>query len=610
MRRLLLLASLFLPPLLTFAQNWDSVTSGKEYIWGEGYGNTVAEADQAALADLISKISLNVSFATTQEEEEAIQAGRLDATSYFKSKTQTYSHASLNNTEKVIIQNEPDAHVGRWIKRSEVEKLFASRKAKIVDLIESAQRGEESGKVDDALRYYYWALILTKSLQNPNEMTYNNHVVMSWIQEQMNNIFSGIQASVVKREKDDVELYITYKDKPISSVDYTYFDGKDWSNIYSAKDGRGVLELAAGNASGMYQLKYEYEYRGEARIDGEIESVLRVVQSTPMRKAYMNVESNVNKENLQVSTQVAQNRQADQTFSNNTNVKDVSRTVNPEVYQKALEKVVKAIRTRNYSSADDVFTTNGLDVYEKLIKYGSAKIVGSPNFNIYDYEDGAIARGLQMAFSFKSGVRKSFVEDVVFTFDAETRIDNISFGLGATAENDILYKGAWDENTRKSIMNFLENYKTAYALKRIDYIRNVFDDDAVIIVGSVVKKHSKNFADNSMEGRTTTFGTKGNEIIRYNRYTKDAYLKNLERSFRGNEYINLRFSNNDVRKMSKGGELYAIQIQQDYYSSSYNDKGYLFLEVDLNNPVQPSIILRTWQPDKDPDFGLYGPGDF
>ena len=172
MRRLLLLTSLLILPLLTFAQNWNSVKLGKEYIWGEGYGNTIAEADQAALADLISKISLNVSFTTTQEEEEAIQAGRLDATSYFKSKTLTYSHASLNNTEKVIIQNEPDAHVGRWIKRSEVEKLFASRKAKIVDLIESAQRGEEGSKANHA-EIQKWVVRMKDELEKIKEQSLN-----------------------------------------------------------------------------------------------------------------------------------------------------------------------------------------------------------------------------------------------------------------------------------------------------------------------------------------------------------------------------------------------------------------------------------------------------
>jgi hypothetical protein len=66
----------------------------------------------------------------------------------------------------------------------------------------------------------------------------------------------------------------------------------------------------------------------------------------------------------------------------------------------------------------------------------------------------------------------------------------------------------------------------------------------------------------------------------------------------------------DVIKLGKGGETYGIQIAQDYYSSSYGDKGYLFLEVDINNPKQPIIKVRTWQPEKDPNFGLYGPGDF
>lgn len=48
----------------------------------------------------------------------------------------------------------------------------------------------------------------------------------------------------------------------------------------------------------------------------------------------------------------------------------------------------------------------------------------------------------------------------------------------------------------------------------------------------------------------------------------------------------------------------------DYYSSTYGDKGYLFLMVDINDPENPIIKVRTWQPERDPNFGLYGPGDF
>ena len=74
-----------------------------------------------------------------------------------------------------------------------------------------------------------------------------------------------------------------------------------------------------------------------------------------------------------------------------------------------------------------------------------------------------------------------------------------------------------------------------------------------------------------------------NQILKKNRYTKDQYLNNLSRCFASNEYINVRFANNDVVKLAKGGELYAIQIAQDYYSTNYGDKGYLFLMVDITS---------------------------
>ena len=207
-----------------------------------------------------------------------------------------------------------------------------------------------------------------------------------------------------------------------------------------------------------------------------------------------------------------------------------------------------------------------------------------------------------MSFSFKTGSRKSFVEDIVFTFDKDSKICNIAFGLGNTAVDDILHKGIWSEKARLGIMNFLENYKTAYCLKRLDYIRSIFDDEAVIIVGSVVKKSNTSMTD--------TPAQYSNTIIRRNRYTKDQYLKNLERCFNSNEFINIRFANNDVYKSGKGGELYGIQISQDYYSTNYGDKGYLFLMVDINDPENPIIKVRTWQPEKDPNFGLYSLGDF
>ena len=154
-------------------------------------------------------------------------------------------------------------------------------------------------------------------------------------------------------------------------------------------------------------------------------------------------------------------------------------------------------------------------------------------------------------------------------------------------------------------MGFLENYQTAYALKRLDYISSIFDDDAVIITGTVTHAPAKKVSNGDIQGMAF-----GNDIIKYNRHTKDSYLRQLKNSFASKEYINLRFASNDVRKLGKGGELYAIQISQEYYSSNYGDKGYLFLMVDINDPEKPIIKVRTWQPEKDPNFGIYGPEHF
>lgn len=170
--------------------------------------------------------------------------GNIDEISQFSSSVNTYSRATLTNTERIIIQNEPDAYVGRWIKRSEINKIFELRIQKAKEYVSEAVKAEETGKIDDALRNYYWALTLCKSLQHPNEVVYDGHMLMQWIPQRMNDIFRNLNATVVKRHGDDVELFITYKGKPVNTIDYTYFDGQGWSNIYSAKDGPGVLELA------------------------------------------------------------------------------------------------------------------------------------------------------------------------------------------------------------------------------------------------------------------------------------------------------------------------------------------------------------------------------
>lgn len=611
MKKRLIFILFALVALTASAQTWEQVRDSEDYIYGEGWGSTVTEADKQALANLIGKIATNVQGESHSSLKTQNSNGQLNEESQFSQTVSTYSQATLTNTQQKVLKNEPDAYVVRWIKKSEIEKIFEARKRKALDLIETAVRAEKKGKVDDVLRNYYWALTLLKSLQYPNEVTYTDedgkeHVCTNWCKEKIDDTFYELKTIYDSREGNDIRLAITYKGKPVNSVDYKFWDGQTWSAVYSAKDGWGVLELAPGFDGSQVQMKYEYEYAGEAKIDNEVEMVLNAVKGTPMPKAYTNVmlKSNEKKKEREARMEMMQS----QSFTTNevsiAPPKPIEKNVN--AYKNAIEKMVAAVKQKNYDSARDLFTSVGWSMFTKLMKYGKAKVLDSQNIRFLESEDGIVERGLRMSFSFNSGGRATFVEDIVLTFNKEQKIDNISFGLGKTAEDDILNKGVWDEKSRLAIMNFLENYKTAYALKRLDYIRSIFDDDAVIITGSVVSKA------NSVTNREnqSSISQEGNHIIKMNRQTKDQYLASLKRCFERNEFVNIRFSDNDVKKMGAGGESYGIQIQQDYYSSTYGDKGYLMLLVDINEPKKPLIKLRTWQPEKDPNFGLYEPGDF
>ncbi len=106
--------------------------------------------------------------------------------------------------------------------------------------------------------------------------------------------------------------------------------------------------------------------------------------------------------------------------------------------------------------------------------------------------------------------------------------------------------------------------------------------------------------------------------VQYIKQSKAEYIKNLERTFGANEYVNLKFADTMVKKggyknhqTGEPKEVYGIQLKQDYYSQTYGDTGYLFLAVDLDNPEQPVIHIRTWQPEADgANNGVFGIEDF
>ena len=617
MRRLLIIPLLLLC-MIAYAQEGNvekaqRIMADDSYITGEGFGDTKEDASNNAATALLGKIRTNLHFSMDEKTKEVDVNGQIDAETVTKSVLNTYTQGTLRNTEEICLAQEPKFHVLVYMKRSEMKQIFQEREDRVKDYIRGAVAAEKKGRIDNALRYYYWAYNLLSSLQAPSTVKYKHEgqdlFLLNWIPEQMRGLLDKVKMSVASYDKEsgEMELLATYDGKPVTSLDFTYFDGAQWSSPTAAKDGMAQIELRPGTAMNNIQIRYEYAYKKQARQDAELEMVMNIFDGFPLPQANSNVKVGSKGEMKSTNKQLSAAIQEEATVCNSAKVENHSSQL------AVIEKVIAAIKQKNYSSVRELFTPEGYQMFDKLVHYGNATLIGNPTLSFYTVFDKVVCRSIPMKFTFKNNNR-TFVEDLTLTFDSDNLIESLAFGLDQAAKNDIFNKavGKWNDDVRMIIATFLENYKTAFALKRLDYIESIFDDHAVIITGSYVKTAQK-----------TSDGNKylNNKNVKYNKQDKTSYLKNLESCFRSNQFINVRFADNEVSKMGAGGELFGIQIHQDYYSSSYSDTGYLFLMVDMNNPKTPIIKVRTWQPERDPNvnsqlergnkfYGLFYGGNF
>lgn len=595
--RLVLVFALFIISNNTNSQTISAIKSNPSYIWGEGKGESIRLADQAALTELLNQISVSLSSEVSTKVINEQQGINVRSLVEYKNIMKTYSAATLNNTSRIIISEEPNACVFRFVKRAEVDKIFSLRLEKVKEMVKIANNAYNHRSMGNALRYYYWANALLQSTRYPNELEVSNlngefQKASVWIPKQMNEIFNGLRTNIIQKDSTGENIYdiqFLYNGNPVADIDYTYFDGVDWSCINSAQDGMGTIELRASYKPQHIQLKYEYQYYGESQSDREVAQVLDAIKEVRFPQSIQNITLKCANNEKVVTQQTASNS----AISSNTN----SNICSIDCKQRMLQ-IITAIRSKNYTSIRPLFTDDGYKVFDKLIHYGNARIVGEPILNYETLGTDTYCRSIPMSFTFSR--ERKFMENVVFVFNTEGLIDNVTFGLGNVSTQDIFNHTDWKSEVKQVLINFLENYKTAYALKRINYIENVFADDALIITGKVIER---------MQGNQE-YGYKQNRFIKLTRQNKNTYIRNLRNVFAGNEFINIKFANNIIKKMGKGGEVYSIQIKQDYFSTNYGDSGYLFVLVDINNPDKPIIHVRAWQEKPDPNWGILGPEMF
>lgn len=595
MKRLILALGIIITMALTVtAQGVDGIKRNSSYLYGEGGGVTLQAAKEAALADLIQKISVTVHSDFTSKERELNQDGNVTSDAEYQSIIRSYSTATLTNVKTIVLKPEPDASVFLYIAKSEIDRIFESRVAKAKEFVGNADEALKNGQIDDALRYYYWSYCLVKSLRYPNEAKIfvdgQERSLLAWLPTRIDDVMGKVKVQSRRTADNTYEITATYDGRPVRSMDYTYFDGVDNSPVYSILDGKGLVELRPGIAMDAVQLKLEYEFRGLSRNDSEVEAVVGAMKPAVYRRAYHRVA-------LDGAASPAESTSTD---VNGSMQSPLALTDMGTLGTAVMKPVMQALRSGSIEQCRKKFTAEGWEEFSKLMGYGKVTLMDDIHLDYFADGDCVVCRGLPVSCRFNRG--RVFNEKLSFYIDSNSKqITHVAMGLGREAMNDVVLGHLdWSEKSRTRIVGFLEDYRTAYATKNLEYLDKVFDDNAVIVLGKRLQ----------VAPQLNKEGYMNNHRVQFTQLTKREFLRNLRRQFQSKDYINLHFSQNRIYQLQKGVERYGIEIKQDYYSSNYGDTGYLTLIFDLTNPDQPVIHVRTWQEQPDPNFGVVSPADF
>ncbi len=275
---------------LSYSQSIEYIKGKPDiYLWGESSNKDQKIADQEALSVLISQISTNVeSDFTLLKKEYSVDGESQGFEEVFSSVINTYSESTLRYTERIVEEKRREVMVFRYIKRSEIKRIFNERKEKIISFVKNADDVKNTYKIANRLRYYYWALILLQSHPEGSSIKYidiNNesHLLATWLPIKINGLLDGIKIEVLSIEKlrstKRIDLEITYNNKVVSNFTYRYWNGTGWSSLITAKNGVGIVEYY-GSAINIQKIriKVEYVFLAESNVDKELRKVLSTIQ--------------------------------------------------------------------------------------------------------------------------------------------------------------------------------------------------------------------------------------------------------------------------------------------------------------------------------------------
>ena len=174
-------------------------------------------------------------------------------------------------------------------------------------------------------------------------------------------------------------------------------------------------------------------------------------------------------------------------------------------------------------------------------------------------------------------------QEVSINFDKNGKITDFNITMGLQQYVKLIKEGEKldDLDRRMQILHWVEQFRNAYVTKDINFMENVFSDDALIVTGKVIKRQKTD-----MKPIDVVYTTQG----------KEQYLNGLRRVFKNNAYINVKFDDITIVRHGAKPNYYGVTLKQGWNTKNYSDEGIVFVVWDFTDELNPKIMVRTWQP--------------
>ena len=570
----------------------ENVKNSGSYFYG--FSNVADSQDKAksrAMKSLYDNITQNIK----------TQLVELDIDDNEKHLEKIYRTLGVDDVRKILpVENDNDEYsYFAYISKSDFDSICDVRENEMRRYAKSARENEEESRIVEALKKYYWAMMLCAAHpQGANlrlDVDGEEKNAYNYLYECATEVLGLFDFAIAKDNPGEfndeglaVILNVRSFGENVSGLKIEYYNGIDDYDTELISNGKAELQLATSDLDKI-DIRIQYDFIHELPSKYEI------------KKVFDNIDKIILKNNVKRTIELNKYLQYFKNYDEVTlgTTYDALNTLSVDERDRLvmMQDIESAFRSKNYHSVKKYFTEEAYSMLDTLVRNAKISVVGNQQYEFIELDNKVIlCRDIDLKFQYRNYV--SFIREVVFRFDNEKKlITSLSFRLFSEAENDIMKKGRWSLDCRYALLNFMEDYQTAYALKRYDYLESIFSDDALIIVGHVLQRKVLkdqmrfNFSDEEVK-----------------RVTKDkkTYFNDLSKIFASQEYIDIRFAetnftrqlNSEDANKTDGEDIFGVQLHQEYNSTTYGDVGYLFLMVDLRDTKQPIIHVRAWQPDK------------